>query len=103
MKTGIQIKRYTLIALLTILFLLGIGTAFLTYRYYGVVVRGITGLVLMYLLFYVGRHSKIDVSIDTLLVDPQKGKYLIAAFILPIISYWATLQIMEMILFFRKR
>ena len=103
MKTGIQIKRYILIALLTILALLGVGTAFLTYKYYGVVVRGITGLVLMYLLFFAVRRSEKDVSIDTLLLDPQKGKYLIAAFILPIISYWATLQIMEMILFFRKR
>jgi len=103
MGMGIRTKKYALIALLTILFLLGVGTAFLTYRYYGVVVRGITGLVLMYMLFFASRHSKMDVSIDNLLLDPRKGKYLIAAFILPIISYWATLQIMEMILFFGKR
>ena len=102
MKTENPIKRYSLIALLMILALFGVGIAFLTYRYYGVIVRGITGLALMYLLFFVGRHSKMDVSIDTLLLDSRKGKYLIAAFILPIISYWAALQIMEMVLFFRK-
>jgi|RhiMetdeSRZDD1v2_1073273.scaffolds.fasta_scaffold15562_14 ABC-type arginine transport system permease subunit len=103
MKTEIQIKRYGFIALLIVLILLSISIAFLTYRYYSNVVRGILGLVLLYLLFFGGRYAKNDVSIHTMLLDPKKGKYLIVAFIDPLISYWATLQIYEMILFFWKR
>ena len=103
MKTGNQIKRYAFITLLIVLVLLSVSIAFVTYRYYGIVARGISGLVLIYLLFYTGRYSNMDVSLDTLLLDPKKGKYLISALILPLISYWATLQIYEMILFFGKR
>jgi hypothetical protein len=102
MKTGIRIKRYALIALWVVLVSLGVSLAFVSYRHYGIIARGISGVVLMYLLFYFGKHSQVDVSIDALLLDPKKGKYLISAFIVPLISYWATAQIFEMILFFTK-
>ena len=88
--------------MLIVLVLLSLFIAIITYRYYGVLARGITGLVLLYLLFFSGRHSKMDVSIDTMLLDPKKGKYFIFALIDPLISYWATLQIYEMILFVLK-
>ena len=103
MKTEIRIRKYAFITLLIVLVLLSLFIAFITYRYYGAVARGITGLVLLYLLFFGGRHSKMDVSIDTMLLDPKKGKYLIFALIDPLISYWATLQIYEMILFVLKK
>src|SRR5688572_7503550 len=96
MKPG-RLKKYTLIALLIFLSLLSVYLAFLTYRYYGVVARGI---VLMYSLIFSGRYSNMDVTIDTLLLDPRKGKYIISALIVPLISYWATAQIYEMVLFF---
>jgi ABC-type Fe3+-siderophore transport system permease subunit len=103
MKTENQIKRYTLIALLIVLLLFTIFVASVTYRYYGIVARGILGIVMWYLLYFFGRYSKIDVSLDTLLLVPKKGKYLISAFIGGLISYWATMQIIEMILFFWNR
>ena len=103
MKTELQIKRYSLIALLIALFLLTLFTALVIYRNYGVVARGILGFVMLYLLYIYGRYSKIDVSLDTLLLTPKKVKYLIAAFIGGIICSWATILIMEMILFFTKR
>ena len=103
MKTTISIKRYAWIALLIVVVLLSVAIAVISYRYYGIVARGISGMILIYLLFFVGRYSNMDVSLDTLLLDPKKGKYLISALILPLISYWATLQIYEMILFFMKR
>jgi len=103
MKTTISIKRYAWIALLIVVVLLSVAIAVISYRYYGIVARGISGMILIYLLFYAGRYSNMDVSLDTLLSDPKKGKYLISALILPLISYWATLQIYEMILFFMKR
>ena len=101
MRTEIRKKRYAWIALLIVLVSLSVFIAGISYRYYGIVARGILGLVLLYLLF--SFVSEMDVSIDTLLSDPKKGKYVISAFILPLISYWATAQIYEMVLFFWKR
>ena len=103
MKTESRTKGYAFITLLIVLGLLSVSTAFVTYRYYGIVARGISGLVLLYLLFFSGRYSKTDVSLDTMLLDPKKGKYLIFALIDPLISYWTVMQIYEMILFFTKR
>jgi hypothetical protein len=103
MKKEFPKKRYALSVLLIILGLLGVSIALITYRYYGVIARGILGLVLLYLLYFFGRYTIMDVSMDTLLLDPRKGKYLISAFVVPVISYWATAQIYEMILFFWKR
>ena len=103
MKIGNQVKKYAFITLLIGLVLLSVFIAFITYRYYGVVTRGITGLVTLYLLFFNGRYSKTDVSINTMLSDPKKGKYLIFALVDPLISYWTAAQIYEMILFFTNR
>ncbi len=98
-----RIKKYALMGSLTILISFSISVAFVTYRYYGVVARGVTGLVLLYLSYSFGRYSKMEVSIDDILMDPRKGKYLISAFVVPLITYWAFMQIYEMILFFWKR
>lgn len=103
MKTENRIKRYALIAILTALFLLDVFIASMTYRYYSVVARGFSGIALIYLLFFFIRYSRLDVSIDTLLLDPKKGKYLVAALIVPLFSYWAIMQIYETVLFFGKR
>jgi hypothetical protein len=103
MKTESKIKRYSLIAILIALFLLTFFIALVIYRYYDVVVRGILGLIMLYLLYIYGRHSKIDVSLDILLLTPNKGKYLIITFVGGLISAWATILIMEMISFFVKR
>jgi hypothetical protein len=97
------VKRYAFIALIIVLVLISISIAFVTYRYYGVVARGILGLYLTYLLFFGDRYSKMDVSLHTLLLVPKKGKYLIAALVDPLISYWTAAEIYEMILFFTKR
>jgi|SRR5687768_8697190 hypothetical protein len=103
MKTETRIKRYAFITLLISLVVLSVSIAFVTYRYYGVVARGILGIFLTYLLFFGGRYSKNDVSLEAVLLDPKKGKYLIDALVLPLISYWTAAQIYEMILFFTKR
>ena len=103
MKTGARIKEYAFIALLICVFLLSGYTAFLTYRYYGIVARGVVGLVLIYRLIFWGRDTDPDVDIDAMLLDPKKGKYIIFAFTIPMVSYWAAAQIYEMVLFFWKR
>ena len=101
METGLQIKKYAFLTLLIAVVIFSVVMAFIIYRYYGVLARGITGFVMLYLLFLNGIQT--DVSINAMLSDLKKGKYLIWALIDPLISYWATLQIYEMILFFTKR
>ena len=101
MKTRIQFTRYTLIALLIALFLVSVYMAIIISQYM-IVVNGILGLVVLYLLFFYIRFSKIDVTIDTLLSDPKKIKYFVFALIGPLISYLAVMQIFETALFFWK-
>ena len=103
MKTGIRIRRYAFVASLIVVILLSMYIAIQTYRYYGVVARGILGIIVLYLSLFFGRYSGIDVSNETLLADPRKAKYIIAAVAATLISSWAMLQIAEMILFFWKR
>ena len=103
MNTETRIKRYAFITLLISLVVLSVSLAFVTYRYYGVVARGILGIFFTYLLFFGGKYSKNDVSLEAVLLDPKKVKYLIDALILQLISYWTAAQIYEMILFFTKR
>jgi hypothetical protein len=102
MDIGTRTKRYAFITVLILIVLLSLCIAFLTYRYYGFVARGILGIVLLYLLFLGGSFTKNDVSFKTVLSDPQKGKYLIYAFIDPLLAYWATLEIYEMILYLKR-
>ena len=101
MKVETQAKRFALLALLVLVVLLSLGTAFLTYRYYSFIVRGILGVVLLYLLFLGGSSTK-DVSFKAVLSNPQKGKYFIYAFIDPLLAYWATMEVIEMILYLRR-
>jgi len=68
---------------LTVVILLSVSIALITYRNYGVVARGISGFVMLYLLYFFGRYTNMDVSTNTLLMDPKKGKYMISAFIVP--------------------
>ena len=102
MKTDTQLKRYLFLALLLVAFLLSGYIAFFTYRHYGVVARGIVGLVLIRRLLYWRKDSDSDIDVGTMLSDPQKGKYMIWALTLPMFSYWAAAQTYEMVLFIWK-
>jgi len=83
-------------------FVIGVATAILISQY-EVAVGGILGLVVMYLMFRYIRLSGTDVSIDSLLLDPSKTKYFVFAILGPLISYLATMKIVEMIEFILKR
>jgi len=102
MKSRIQVNRYVLIAVLVILASFSIFLAFHVYRNYGVIARGVSGIALLFLLFFFGKRSNLDVSFEYLLLDSQKWKYLISAFVVPILSWFACAQIYEMILFLLK-
>lgn len=102
MKRENQVKRIMLILVLVTLASTGIYLAFTVYRHYGVMARGLSGIALVLLLFFCGKRSGLDVSFEDLLVAPQKKKYFIAAFVAPILFWFAYAQIYEMILFFFK-
>ncbi len=99
MNTKDHIKKYILIAFLIVLLLLGVYTAYITYKY-DVMVRGLLGMIFIYLLFFYITHSGIDMSVDELLLASKKGKYFILGFIGPMIASWAIRQVMDMIWFF---
>ncbi len=103
MKTRIGFKKSGLIVLSVILFFVSVAIAFSTYIYYGVVVRGILGFATVYLLLVFGKYMKIDISTDALLVASNKVKFFAFEFIGAVLSVWATMQIVEMILFLFKK
>jgi hypothetical protein len=102
MESSTGIKRYAFIALLILVVLLSLCTAFFAYRYYSFIVRGILGVVFLYLLFDGRSLTKYDPPFRTVILEPKKVKYFVYAFIDPLLACWATLEILEMILYLRK-
>lgn len=78
-------------------------TALVAYRNHRVVTEGILGIATMYLLFFFGKYSKTDMSIDALLLSPNKAKIFIITFVCGVVFFWATMQFLQMILFFLQR
>lgn len=103
MKIDLQLKRYIFMLSLLAAFLLSGYIAFLIARHYGVVAKGIVGVVLIYRLLFWGKGSDPNIDIGTMLSDPQKGKYIFWTLTIPMVSYWAAALIYEMVLFFWKR
>jgi hypothetical protein len=81
---------------LILLAFLGIYIANRTYQH-EVIVEGVLGLAFLYLQFYYIKHSRIDASMDTMLADPKKQKYLLYAFAGPGIAYWAIGGFLDMV------
>lgn len=103
MEYKIRFERYMLIASLIGLYIITLSCAFIVYRYSAIVTRGVLAIALIYLLFYYGKHSKIDISLDALLLAPNKGKYFVSALVGGLLVSWAILQIMETIFFLIER
>jgi len=96
MKTNGRFAQFILGATLILLSVLGVYIANRTYHY-EIIVKGILGFVVLYLLFFYIRYSKIDASLDMMLSDSKIHKYLIYAFIGPGIAFWAMGGIFDMI------
>lgn len=104
MKTKNSMKKFILIVFLAAFASIGIILAFVTYPYYGSLARGITAIALLSLLhFWSMQNGLWSLPIEDILLDPQRGKYYFYAFAIPMITYWAVLQIYEAILFLFKR
>lgn len=101
MKTNGQISRYMFIVTWISLAALGLFIANRTYHFEEIV-KGILGFAVLYLLFFYVRHSGIDATLDIMMLDPKMSKYLIFAFIGPIVAYWAMGVFLDMILLLFK-
>lgn len=67
----VQFTRNTLIIYVIMLLALSLYTAYQTYQH-KIVFGGIMGIAMIYLLFFYISHSKIDMSLETILSDPKK-------------------------------
>jgi len=88
-------------ALLIVAALLGAFVGSITSQFEAII-RGILGLAVICLIFLYTSSSMVDGSIDTRVLHP-KIRYFILAFIWSALSYWATNQIYDAILFLAKR
>lgn len=95
-----NLKKYSFFALLIILILLSIVVAVIVYFQYPIVPNGIMGIVVIYLMSRLEKQVKFKNSLEDIVLDPKKEKYLIAAFVCPLVYAWSTVQVLEMIIFF---
>jgi hypothetical protein len=93
-------KKYIFFASLIILVLLSVVVTAFVYIQYRSVARGILGIVVFCSMPSLEKQIKFEKSLKNILLDPKKEKYLIAAFVWPLIYAWSTAQVGEMIFFF---
>ena len=84
--------------LLILMSVLGIYIAWVTYQYQ-IIVRGIVGSAVIYLLSYYLKFSRTDLSLDATLSDPKVINHLIFALIGSIVAFWAFSGVLDLISF----
>lgn len=96
-----HITRLLIAALYLAFGLFGVFVGIKIIRHYQVIVQGVLGLVIFYLLYraFLLPRTERDSSEDELLESP-KIKYFLAFTFWTLIIYWALRQITMMILFF---
>lgn len=98
MNTRSRFLQYTLRVLLILLPLLGIYTAWVTYQY-ELIVRGILGSAVIYLLSQYLKLSKTDLSLGAMISDPKVFNHIIFVFVGPIIAFLAFAGVLDLISF----
>ena len=100
MKTN-NTQKYIWIFLQIALLVISTVVAAFTYRY-TVIVRGVSSLVLLYLLFHYFTHSDDIFSLDDLKLHPHKLRFIVSALILAVVGYWSGGAIVVMFFSFLK-
>lgn len=95
-----NLKTYSFFALLIVLLLLSIVVTVFVYIQYRSVARGILGIAVIYLMPRLEKQIKFKNSLKDIALDPKKEKYLIAAFVWPLVYAWSIAQVGEMIFSF---
>ncbi|MBN8656357.1 MAG: hypothetical protein J0M11_11510 [Anaerolineae bacterium] len=93
-------KKIFFFASLIILVILSIVVTVFVYIQYRSVARGILGIAVIYLMPRLERQIKFRNSLEEIALDPKKEKYLIAAFVWPLVYAWSIAQVGEMIFSF---
>jgi len=101
MESKNRFSKYIFGALLILLAVVSIFIANKTLQY-EIVVKGILGLAVIYLMFFYIRFSGIDASMDTMLSDSKKYKYLVYALFGPGLAYWSGWGVLDMLSLFTK-
>ena len=96
MKAKSRSARYMFNVIWILLAVLGVYIANRTYQY-EIVVKGILGFAVLYLLYFYLKFPGVEVSVDTMLSDPKIYKHFIYALIGPGLAYLATGGIFDMI------
>ena len=98
MEKGTSFIKFVVQASVVAAAILGVYIASKTYHY-EVVVRGILGLVMIYLIIRTLWSSRSD---DVPFLFSKNIKYVFSTFFYAIVFYWATQQVIDMVLILIK-
>lgn len=105
MKTRILLIKFIVYSLAIIIGIAGFNISSMTIHRYEVIVNGILGLVLIYLIHRVylsSRRVEIDEPTNVLFEFPKNIKYFIFGFFWSLVLNWALGHIFELIFFLKK-
>ena len=103
MKTRVSLRNIIIYAIMITVGIIAWKVGYLIIHHYEVIVNGILGLALIYLIYRVfisSRSIETDEPITVWLEFPQNIRYFILGVFWSIILYWAIDNIFRMILFF---
>jgi hypothetical protein len=98
METKLSTLRIVGFTVVVVAAILGVSLGSITYRY-EVIVQGVLGIAVMYLVFKVLWSSKED-AIESYYPISKIIRYFIFVFLAGIIFYWAVQQALDMIFFY---
>lgn len=98
MKNTISFAKFAFFVSMIIVSLLAVSIASDIYHY-EVMVKGILGFFVIYLMFRVFWSSKIEELDPKRLTLSEKIRYFVFIFIYSIVAYWALIQLLEMVIF----
>jgi uncharacterized membrane protein YfcA len=105
MKTGFPLRNLIIYAIMITIVILAGKTASAIIHRYEIIVNGILGLALIYLIYRVfmsSRSVEADEPITVWLDFPKNVRYFILGFFWSVILYWALDNIFRTILFLKR-
>ena|SRR5687767_13784609 len=96
-------KNQIFFGLVVIVGILGAYVAYVTVDRYEIVVRATLGLTVLYLLYreYLLPKDVANKPIDTQIEIPNSLRYLVIDFLVSIIAFWASIQVLHLVWYLR--
>ena len=101
MKNRISFAKLAFFVLMIVVGLLAVRIASAIYHY-EVVVKGVLGFFVIYLMFRAFWSSNIEELDPERFTFSEKIRYFVFIFVYSIVTYWALIQLFEMIVFLIK-